>query len=486
MRLLTFVALLLQWQLVSARQLVQYKPLSDNPALVKDWTTTLQKEHEHLLKNLPSENKSDYKKLYEDRYTMLKEYSTQNRIIADSFANNYLQQLVAAVFSKNPSLDPSKYRIRFTRDHWPNASSLGEGTIVFNIGLFTKLLNESQVAFVICHEIAHYHLSHSQNRIDQYVTTINSKEYQKELKRILKSEFQQGRQAESLVKGIVLNNRKHSREHESSADSMAIELMKNTVFRVEDALSSLALLDSVDEDKYNVSPALEKLFNFSQYPFQQAWVKEEQTLMAAAASSEAKENSKEKDSLKTHPDCLVRISQISSKVNSYSQPGKVSNPINGALFKELQRLFDYEIIEHCYRSDYVSRSFYHTLQMLQLYPEDAYLAANIGRCLNKFHQSQKAHILNRYIDLPSPYIDPKYNKVLEYLQRLRLADIAAHSYYFLQTRQANSNLSEEMLEALIISKEIFGKPEEKQQFITLYNKQYPNGKKFDNNPLIKQ
>ena len=436
------MVLLLLWQFAAARQPFQYKPLSNNPDQLKDWTTTLQKEHEQLLKALPSENKSDYKKIYEDRYTMLKEFAAQNRIIVDSFANNYLQQLVSAIFSANPSINASGYRIRFTRDYWPNAASLGEGTIVFNIGLFTKLKNESQAAFVICHEIAHYHLKHSQNSIDRYITTINSKEYQQELKRIVKSEYQQGRQVESLAKGIVLNSRRHSREHESSADSMALELLKNTRFRIEDALTCLALLDSADEDKYNVSPALETLFNFPDYPFQKKWIKEEQTLMGAAAAQSVNEKTKEKDSLKTHPDCAVRIKQLDPKVKAYSNPAKITNPVNEAQFKKLQQYFDYEIVEHCYRSDNVSRSFYYSLQMLQTYPDDAYLISNIGRCLNAFYQSQKDHILNRITDLPSPWTDPKYNTVLQYIQRVRLGDFAAHSYYFLQPWQSRQSLSQ--------------------------------------------
>ncbi len=198
-------------------QTTSYKPLYDDVSQIKSWDEHTDAQHKKRLDTLRNYYKSDFKKIYETRYTDLKDLTAKNRIVTDSLANNYLQQLVKTIFNSNPGISSQGYRIRFTRDHWPNAASMGEGTIIFNIGLFTKLQNESQVAFVLCHEIAHYHLRHSQTNIERYVNTINSKEYQQELRRIVKSEYQRGKQLESLAKGLTFNSRRHTREHESSA-----------------------------------------------------------------------------------------------------------------------------------------------------------------------------------------------------------------------------------------------------------------------------
>ena len=460
----------------SYAQTIAYKPLADDAAQLKAWDEILASQHKQLLSNLPNQYRPSFKKIYEDRYEGLKELTAKNRILTDSIANNYLQQMAQLIFSSNPEIAQEGYRIRFTRDDWPNAVSLGEGTIIFNIGLFTKLQNESQVAFVLCHEIAHYHLKHSQRSIERHVNTINSDEFKAEVKRIMKSRYQQGKQANELMKGFAVNSRRHTRENESSADSMALEMLKNTPFKTEEALTCLALLDSVDNDKYNVAPPLETLFNFPQYPFQKKWVQEEQSLFSAMAASTKEERKKEKDSLKTHPDCELRIRQLSGKAQQYSKSNMQANPLNWARFKQLQDIFDYEIIEHCYNKDDVSKSFYYTLQMLHFKPQDPYLVANTGRCLNKMYQSQKDHVLNKFVELPSPWNEEKYDKLLQFIQKVRLNDFAAFSYYFLLPYQSANNPREEMLVAPINSKDNFNKPEERLSLIALYNKLYPNGK----------
>lgn len=457
-------------------QSIIFKPLADDPALIKKWDDNLATQHKQRLDTMRNLYKSDYKKIYESRFTDLKEVSTKNRLVTDSFANNYLQQMVKTIFDSNPVIPAQHYRIRFTRDYWPNAASYGEGTILMNMGLFSKLQNESQFAFVVCHEIAHYYLQHSQKTIEQYVTTINSKEYQSELKRIVKSEYLKGKQLETLAKGVVFNHRRHSRDNESAADSMALELFKNTPFNTEEAINCLVRLDSIDDDKYNVAPALEKLFNFPQYPFQQKWIKEEQSLFNIMAASSKEERKKDKDSLRTHPDCAIRAKAISEKAKRYNTGNKPVSPMNATAFAQLQHLFDYEIIEHCYNNNEVSRSFYYTLQMLQFRPKDPYLIANTGRCLNSMFLAQKNHELNKIIELPSPYQEEKYNAVLQFIQKVRLMDFAAFSYYFLLPYQSEAQPSETMLVALINSKINFDKPEEKSSLIALYNKLYPNGK----------
>ncbi len=199
---------------------------------------------------------------------------------------------------------------------------MGEGTIVFNIGLFTKLQNESQVAFVLCHEIAHYHLRHSQNSIERYVNTINSKEYQEELRRIVKSQYQKGKQLETLARSVTFNNRRHTREHESSADSMALELFRNTPFKTEEALNCLTLLDSIDRDKYNVAPALDSTSTSRNILFRKNGYRKNNRCSVQWPHHQKKKRVKTETRSKTHPDCAVRVNQLFRKSKKYSTGNK--------------------------------------------------------------------------------------------------------------------------------------------------------------------
>jgi hypothetical protein len=459
-----------------SQNLPYYRSPEDDTGKYKEWVDATEKRYKADLSTLTGKNKKYLEQIFKDRYENVKKMYDHNEIVTESVAHGYLQSLLREVIKSNSALASLDARVAFSRTWWPNASSMGEGTIIFNIGLFYKLHNESQAAFVLCHELAHLYLNHSNNAINNYVNTLYSDEFQQELKKINKSEYQKNQQLETLVKSIAFGSRRHSREHESEADSMAVEWLKNTSFDVRESVSCLSLLDSIDGDKYKLAPPLNRVFNFQEYPFQAKWIKEEKSLFSTMAESSEAASKKERDSLKTHPDCSIRIGKLKNRVQQYYKPASRVFVINEKQFRQLQLDFDYEIIDFCYRSGNIARSLYFTLQLLEVQPTNAYLITNTGRCINKLYIAQKNHALSQITDMPSPYNDKNYNALLEFIQRVRLNDLGAFSYYFLQQQQGNLLTNEDFLAALIESKANFNKPAEKQILIETYNKQFPSGK----------
>lgn len=458
------------------QNLSYYNSPSDDAGTYKQWLDATDKRYKSDVSSLSGSNKKYFENIYKSRYENIKKLYDRKEVMTETGANSYLQSLLHEIIKSNQALGSLETRVAFVREWWPNASSMGEGTIIFNIGLFYKLQNESQAAFVLCHELAHLYLNHNNNAIANYVNTVYSDAFQKELKKINQSEFQKNQQLEKLTRSITFDSRLHSREHEAQADSMAVEWLKNTSFDVRESLTCLALLDSIDVDKYNIKPALNRVFNFQEYPFQLGWTKEENSLFNTMAANTEAESQKERDSLKTHPDCSKRISLLKDKVAQYYNPGSHTFVVNEKVFKQLVHDFDYEIIDYLYRSDDVSRSLYFTLQMLESQPGNAYLITNTGRCLNKLFTAQKNHILGKVVDMPSPYTDKNYNTLLEFIQRVRLADLGAFSYYFLLHNQNTLMSNEDFLAALIESKANFNKPDEQQALIGMYKRQFPSGK----------
>ena len=461
---------------VFCQNLTYYKSPEDDAAKYKEWMTATEKRYKADVSGLSGKNKKYLEEIFKSRFENIKKMYARKEIVTEAMANGYLQSLITEIIKSNQALGALDTRVAFCRNWWPNASSMGEGTILFNIGLFYKLQNESQVAFVLCHEFAHLFLNHSNNNINRYVNTVYSDEFQAELKKINKSQYQKNQQIDALTKSITFGNRRHSREHEAEADSLAVEWLKNTSFDVRESLSCLTLLDSIDGDKYNVTLPLNRVFNFQEYPFQEKWTKEEKTLFGSLAASSEEESKKERDSLKTHPECSLRVAKLKDRVQQYYKAGSRTFVVNEKQFRQLQTDFDYEVIDFCYRSDNVSRSLYYTIQMLETQPTNAYLITNTGRCINKLFTAQKNHTLSQVADMPSPYNDKNYNNLLEFIQRVRLTDIGAFSYYFLQHQASGLMANEEFLAALIESKGNFNKPEERQQLIETYKKQFPNGK----------
>ncbi|OQP68060.1 M48 family metalloprotease [Niastella populi] len=458
------------------QDLTYYHTPEDDAGKYSEWMAATEKRYKADVSGLGGGNKKYLEQLFKDRYENIRKMYDRKEIVTEAVANGYLQSLVSEIVRSNQSLAPLEARVAFSRTWWPNASSMGEGTILFNIGLFYKLQNESQAAFVICHELAHLFLNHSNNNITRYVNTVYSNEFQAELKKINKSQYQKNQQLDALTRSITFDNRRHSREHEAEADSLALEWLKNTSFDVRESLSCLALLDSIDRDKYNATLPLKQVFSFPEYPFQEKWTKEEKTLFSTMAALSEEESKKERDSLKTHPDCSLRVARLKDRVQQYYNSNSRTFVINEKQFRQLQNDFDYEIIDFCYRSDNVSRSLYYTLQMLESQPTNAYLITNTGRCINKLFNAQKNHTLSKVADLPSPYNDKNYNNLLEFIQRLRLPDLGAFSYYYLKQQPAGLLANEDFLAALIESKGNYNKPEERQHFIETYKKQFPTGK----------
>jgi Zn-dependent protease with chaperone function len=379
--------------------------------------------------SLEGKNKKYIAAIYKERVDLIKEKLDQGEALTDEQATNYLNALVAEVAKVNPIINPTELRVLFSREWWPNACSMGEGTIFFNIALFNRLQNESQAVFILCHELSHYYLNHGNNAIQKYITTLYSDEFQKQLKEIQKSEYRKNQQLENLAKGIAFRSHRHSREFENAADSMAIELMKKTNYDLSEALNVLALLDSVDKDKYNYPLNLSKRFDFATYPFKKTWLQTSTLSFAVVKDEKAKA---EEDSLKTHPDCKMRILKLNDLVQKYNKPSNKKFIVSKERFEQLKNEFDFEIINFCLEKKDISRSLYYSLEMVNAMPENVYLHTVIGKCLNAIYSSQKKHELGKIVDLPKSVLPEEYNNLLHLIQNLRLNEIAAISYYYMQ------------------------------------------------------
>ena len=474
-RILALLVIIIAPILGLAQPAPDYISFADNSVLQQQVLDAISKKFQEDQVAVSGKNKKYVVEMYKERYEMIKRKFDDKEIISNAEVNQYLNQLTQEIISQNKNKLPGNIRIQFSRSHWPNASSMGEGTIFFNIGLFTRLQNESQVAFVISHELAHYCLNHSNKSIQRYVETVNSEEFQKELKEIRNSAYGKNSAVEKLALNLSFGSRKHSREFEQSADSMALELMKSTSFDVGEALTTLALLDSVDKDKYDANLKLEEFFNYAEYPFKKKWLNSSSLSFTDTKEEQAKKKLLE-DSLKTHPDCKHRIKLLEPKVKEYYSASGKKFVVSETQFNKLKSDFDYEILNYEFESDEVSSCLYHTLQMLQYDKSNPYLMALVGKCLNKIYTAQMNHELGKITDLPNPAFDDEYNSLLRFLQNLRLTELSAISYYFLRQNEQIGKLSEEYVAALIQSKDNFGKPEEKKEWIDYYHKQFQNRK----------
>jgi predicted Zn-dependent protease len=165
---------------------------------------------------------------YSERFETTNEKIAKGHILTAPKIDQYLESILGDIFKANSGLPKNELRVLLARYPWPNASQLGEGTILLNIGLVTHLENESQLAFVLCHEIAHYVLDHVDNAVRKRIAVLESKATKKQLEEIERTEYGARAKAMALLKEISYDARRHSRSHEIQADSLALELLMRT------------------------------------------------------------------------------------------------------------------------------------------------------------------------------------------------------------------------------------------------------------------
>ncbi len=257
-----------------------YSFQKDDSVLKKRYYDNSISKKDLFLSSADKENARDYKKIYDDHFKEIGKLWQSDRVVTAPAAHGYLQAIVQKIISANEELKKTDARVVFSRDWWPNAYSMGEGSIAINAGLMVFLDNEAELVFVLCHELAHYYLDHTVKGIKKYVETVNSDAFQQELKRISKTEYGTNRQLEELTKSFMFSSRRHNRENEAAADRMAFNLMKKTGYDCNAIKTGLELLDKVDDSLLFKPLALQQVFNFNEYPFKKKWIQKESAIFS--------------------------------------------------------------------------------------------------------------------------------------------------------------------------------------------------------------
>ncbi|MBI5857969.1 MAG: M48 family metalloprotease [Sphingobacteriales bacterium] len=438
---------------VSERGSTQLKPVyifqQDDTLLKRKYYLEALQKKNIIINALGKDNIKEYKESYDNMFDVVKDFLISPRSVTEHSADNYIKSVAAKIINVNPELKGLDIRIVFSRDIIPNAYSIGEGTIVFNAGLFVFLNSEAEMAFVLCHELAHYYLDHSKKKIDKIIRIANSDSLKKELKRLSKEEYKVGEQLEKLLKTLSFDIRRHSRDGEEEADRIGMLFFKNTGYNGNSFVTLMQLLDKIDDTTLFAPPNLQKVLSFPGYPFKERWIKKESVIFGAMNVEDVPGfTKKEKDSLKTHPDCSRRIALLA---DSASKINGRDFQVDKALFGKLKQDFIPEIVEEVYKSGNISFNLYLSLQMLQENKYADLAVFSIVRDLNLLFTHQKEHKLGLIIDSENRFFSEGYNTLLRMLYRLRLneiADLNVQFCSFYQEQMKNyQDFEEEMIKA---------------------------------------
>ena len=428
------------------------------------------------LAGLPKTNKEFLAKEYKERADSLKSELVQGNFLLDtSVWNPWFQRIMDEIEKSNPGIPKSDITLLLSRYESANARSVGEGTLVFNVAMLPYMKNESQIAFILCHELAHYVNNHGNNALHQYIITLYSPETQKQLKDISKGKYNKTERALELMKSMAYNGRRHGRYKESEADSLGFVFLSRTRYRVEESITALQMLDSLDQFVYPSIP-YSSFFNAAAFPFQKSWL--EQPSLGGFSSQKPKESEDfNQDSLKTHPDCPQRIALTQAQLAALGEhpEGKLFLQSEDRFLK-LQDWSQYEVIEGLYDRGEYGRTLFRSLILLTERPEDAYLNAMTIKSLYEICQYQRNHQLRLVLDLPNPEFSKEYNRFLKFANQFRVSDLVKMTYYYASERWEKHKTNEEFVFASILAAKLMDDKEVLKSRKQDYLISFPQGK----------
>lgn len=384
----------------------------------------IKKVHDVQISTYPSN--TPLEKVYKWRLEYIKNILETNAILGNDSFSNYVNFIMKHIIESNPRLDSMELRYFISRSPIPNASSLGDGTFIINLGLIRKINTEGQLAFILCHEIAHFYLDHSNISVIDDFTKTNSKEYREELGSISLRKYGRYELLKSMLKKNTYIEMSHSREFELEADSMGFTFFKNTNYDLHQSITCMDLLDSIDYYKFANKIDYNKTLSFSDYPFKNRWLNEENTLF----SSYIKNDYWDRDSIKSHPNCDIRAGKLATLLmgNNKYPSNKFIQDSNNLI--KLKRQLDIQFLESwIYYGDY-GRALFLSLKNLEADTNNLSLVIMTSKILKLIHKSHINHTFSKHVDRPSNENEVEYNQFLNLLDNIRLNELENISYYF--------------------------------------------------------
>jgi Zn-dependent protease with chaperone function len=158
-----------------------------HPTNIDSLFNHLDKSTDYQITRLNNKFLSKKKKILAKRLKILKKQVEDSTFIFIPEIDTQLKRVINVIYQANPELKQYNFHFLIDKAIIPNAAAYGDGNFVINLGLFDFVDSDDELAFIICHEIAHFLKNDVNSSIDKYVETINSKETKSKIKKLNKN-----------------------------------------------------------------------------------------------------------------------------------------------------------------------------------------------------------------------------------------------------------------------------------------------------------
>ncbi len=429
---------LLSYSLNAQQYQIDYLP--KNPEVLRGY---LEQINDDFIDKIEGDYSSKVKKIFKQKDEQI---FTMVRDSAYSFIpaiDGKIDLLTQEIYRANPHIDTSNYKFFIKNSIVPNAACYGDGMFEINLGLLTSLAYDDELAFILCHEIAHKLLNHSIQKVETRVATLNSKETKKKIRKVKRTRYGQSRAALTMMGNLSLDFLNHSQEAEMQADSLGFLLLSNTRYDINQSISALRKLQMEEDDMFFAYKVkLDSVFNLKMYPFKEYWLEEEQSLFDIP--KKINDFSLSSSGLKTHPDTEERIQKI--KNDFKLEP---LDSINGetTYIKSLKKTASFHSIQYTIDLNFLDLAMY---QLIEKYDRKMiskeYYYTKMALVLKTLYEARKNHHLGKYIPQKNNLSEEEHlNTIRLFIHNLDLTEIKRIGWAFCQTHQEKLSHNQEFM-----------------------------------------
>ncbi|PKB17337.1 M48 family metallopeptidase [Flavobacterium sp. 5] len=361
--------------------------------------------------------------LLERKTSFLKEVK-DSTFIFDKTIQQSIKTILSKIYLSNPQINHDDFYFFINKSMIPNAACYGNGTFSINLGLFTLIENDDELAFIICHELAHHILKHNDKSINEYIDTYNSKETKHSINKAANQTYGRRAAVSALLKDLEYNFMKQSRGAEIQADSLGFVLFNKTDYNKQASVNALKKLDLSNTMFFKTHADLKQNFDFKEYPFKEVWLSADEKLFNITES--ANDLKFNKDSLKTHPDIPLRIENLNTNFKFTS-----TSPNTSELSKLQKKALENSV--KIYFDDLrLDLALY---QLLSLHEKneisESEFCISIAYLFKKVYLLKEKHTFGKYVEGVNPFSEEKnINEIRSFLNNLELKNIRKIGYYF--------------------------------------------------------
>lgn len=346
------------------------------------------KEIAQMLKERPSDA----------NYTVRREVM-QGNLIFGTKMNAYLDKIVENLLKDETQLR-SQIHVYILRSAEVNAYATESGVLFVNLGMLAQVSNESELAFVLAHEISHFALGHKVYAESYY-------------KRFDKND--------GLERWLEFQN--ELRQNETAADKTAAErFFKNSNYSYVDMMGIFDVL------QYSDLPFSEVAFDRS-YTESSCYQFPDKYFLTTVQPITNRDD--RVDTLSTHPNIAKRRSAMNLQLARVSNDGRSAFVQSKELFEQVRKMARYACVELYLTEHEYDRAIYNINVLSKLYPNDPFLeeakaVAWYGFSLHKNGSSSMEGVVTPY-----KQVEGEMQQVCHFMSKLSRTESSALALRFL-------------------------------------------------------